>query len=86
MTAPDDPRMTLAAGMTRSGMTMEQAWLRLVSVGGDLGVLELEAYILGVLSPDAYHHDLIAQAINEHFIDDGGDHPVGYFADHAEER
>ena len=70
--------LTLAAGMDQSGMTFEEAWLRQASIGGDLAQLELEAYILGLLTPDPHCHDLIAQAINEHFIDEGGDHPVAY--------
>ena len=70
--------LTLAAGLHQSGMTFEQAWLHHFSIGGDLAQLEFEAYVLGVLTPDPYCHDLIAQALNEHFIDHGGDHPVAY--------
>jgi len=59
-------------------MTFEQLWLRQISVGGTAGELEVEAYCLGVITPDAYHHDVIAQAINEYFFERGADHPVAY--------
>jgi hypothetical protein len=38
----------------------------------------VEAYVLGLLSADSYQHNLIAQALNEHFIELGKNHPVGY--------
>ena len=73
-------KWSLEEGMNRSGMTWDNLWLRQLSVGGAIGELEVEAYVLGVLEPDAYQHDLIAQAINEYFLDNGGDHPVGYWS------
>jgi hypothetical protein len=72
------PGFSLEGGMNLSGMSYSQLWMRQVSVGGDLDRLEVEAYVLGVLRPDSYRHNVLAQAINEHFIDQGGDHPVAY--------
>jgi hypothetical protein len=43
--------------------------------------LELEAFICGVLLPSAHEHDLIAHAINERFVELGGNHPVAYSGD-----
>ena len=68
----DTPGISLEAGMELSGMDYHQLWLRQISVGGDIGSLEMEAYVLGVLQPDNYRHNLLAQAINEHFLDLGG--------------
>jgi hypothetical protein len=76
-----DPGLTLAEGMTRSGMTVDQLWLRYLGVGGDAGEMEVEAYLLGLLRVDPFEHDLIAQALNEYFIDHGGNHPVAYSCD-----
>lgn len=70
--------MSLEAGMSRSAMSFEELWLRQVAVGGHAGELEVEAYLLGLLNMDDYQHDLIAQALNEHFVELGQDHPVGY--------
>lgn len=71
---------TLEEGMNHSGMTWDNLWLRQLSVGGAIGELEVEAYVLGLLEPDPYSHDVIAQAINEHFLDAGQDHPVAYWS------
>ncbi len=70
--------MSLEDGMRLSGMSYPELWLRYVSVSGTSGELELEAYVLGLLVPDDFQHNLIAQALNEHFIDLGLDLPVGY--------
>jgi hypothetical protein len=75
----DDDRLDLAAGLHASGMSYRELWFHYVAVSGDAGELELEAYVLGLLTPDAYQYNLIAQALNEHFIDRGEDHPVGYW-------
>jgi len=70
--------MSLQDGMQLSGMSFPELWLRQIAISGTIGELELEAYVLGLLMPDNYQHNLIAQAINEHFIELGQDHPVGY--------
>jgi hypothetical protein len=71
--------LSLHTGMLATEMSYHQLWLRYIGVSGAAGPLELEAYVLGLLSPDVYEHDLIAQAINEWFIDRGQNHPVGYW-------
>ena len=70
--------LRLYDGMVECGLTVNQVWLTQVAVGGDAGSFEVEAYVLGLLTPDPYHHDLIAQAINEHFIEQGRNHRVAY--------
>jgi hypothetical protein len=72
------PELSLQEGFTRSGMTFTELWIRQLGVGGTAGRLEVEAYVLGLLESDPFQHDLLAQAINEHFIERGRDHPVGY--------
>jgi hypothetical protein len=74
----EDRRQQLEAGLTRSGLTYQELWWRQVAVGGDASPLELEAYLLGLLTMDPHQHDVIAQALNEHFLDCGEDHPVPY--------
>jgi hypothetical protein len=70
--------MSLVDGMRLSGMGYPELWLRYISVSGTIGELELEAYVLGLLVPDDYQHNLIAQALNEYFLELGQDLPVGY--------
>lgn len=75
----DSDPLDLQAGMRASGMDYQELWLRYIAVSGSAGELELEAYVLGLLSLDAYQYNLIAQALNEYFIEQGQDHPVGYW-------
>ena len=70
--------MSLEAGMRLSGMNYSELWLRHIAVSGNIGELELEAYVLGLLVPDDYQHNLIAQALNEYFLEVDDDLPVGY--------
>lgn len=71
-------RQHLEAGLLRSGLTYQELWWRQIAVGGDASPLELEAYLLGLLRLHPHQHDLIAQALNEHFLDRGEDHPIPY--------
>lgn len=73
-----EPGMSLQDGMRLSGMSYPELWLRHISVSGTVGELELEAYVLGLLVPDNFQHNLIAQALNEYFLEVGQDHPVAY--------
>lgn len=72
------PDLSLFEGLQRSGMTPAELWIRYYAVGGDATELEVDAYALGLLSPDDYEHNLIAQALNEFFLDRDEDHPVHY--------
>jgi hypothetical protein len=74
---PRLPRATLQSGFAQSELTIEQLWLRYIGVGGS----HTPAYLTAALTrndlPDR-EHNLIVQALNEHFVDQGGDHPVAY--------
>jgi hypothetical protein len=64
-----------------AGLSQGELWMRYFELGGMSTSFDLEAYILGVLSPSDYDHDVIVHAINERFSELGGDHPVAYRAD-----
>jgi hypothetical protein len=76
--SPDPTGLTLRDGFDLCGMTVEQAWVRYVGLGGNEGPAEMARRIRGPVGIDDYEHDLIAQALNEHFLDLGQDHPVRY--------
>jgi hypothetical protein len=69
---------SLSDGWDLSGLTLRELWLRYLAVGGTAGQTLVEAYARGQVPLDSHQHNMIAQAINEHFIDQGEDHPVGY--------
>ncbi len=80
----DQGSLDLFDGVIASGMSVNEVWLGQISVGGMAAEIEVEAYLLGTLEPSAHQHDVLAQAINEHFIALGGDHPVAYSDTHAD--
>jgi hypothetical protein len=64
-----------------AGLSHEQLWFRYFELGGMSTSLEVEAFVYGLLLPTAHDHDLIAHAINERWVELGGNHPVPYDAD-----
>jgi hypothetical protein len=58
-------------------------WLRYFELGGMSTGLQLEAYLYGALRPTSHDHDIIAHALNERFVELGGNHPVPYAGDAA---
>jgi len=69
---------SLSDGWDLSGLTLAELWLGYLALGGTASKARVARYARGLLRPDSYQHNMIAQAINEHFIDRGEDHPVGY--------
>jgi hypothetical protein len=59
-------------------LSQADLWLRYCEVGGMSTALEVEAFLFGTLLPSAHDHDLLAQALNDRFLELGGDHPVPY--------
>jgi hypothetical protein len=64
-----------------AGLSLGELWLRYFELGGMSTGLELEAFLCGVLLPSTHDHDVIAHAINERFVELGGNHPVAYSND-----
>jgi hypothetical protein len=69
---------SLSDGWDLSGLTLTELWLRYLAIGGSASRVGLRAYARGLARPDSHQHNIIAQAINEHFIEQGEDHPVSY--------
>jgi hypothetical protein len=69
---------SLSDGWDLSGLSLDELWLRYLALGGTATAARVSAYARGLLHPDSYQHNLIAQAINDHFTDLGQDHPVSY--------
>ena len=69
---------SLSDGWDLSGLPLTQLWLDYLALGGTSNPEQVQAYARGLLPTDSYQHNLIAQAINDHFTDRGEDHPVSY--------
>jgi hypothetical protein len=61
-----------------------ELWLRYFELGGMSSGLQLEAFLYGALRPTRHDHDIIAHALNERFVELGGNHPVPYAEDGSE--
>lgn len=61
-----------------AGLSHEELWIRYFELGGMSTALQVEAYLYGALNPSGHDHDVLAHAINERFVELGGNHPVPY--------
>ena len=62
-------------------LTHAELWLRYFELGGMSTGLQVEAFLFGALEPSVHDHDVIAHALNERFVELGGNHPVPYLED-----
>lgn len=69
------------AARVRAGLTIGALWLRYISVGGDADLVEVEAYLAGLLPLPGYEGDILALAVNERLDDLGLDHRLRYTFD-----
>jgi len=63
-----------------------ELWLRYFELGGMSTALQLEGYLYGALRPTASDYDVVAHALNERFVELGGNHPVAYSEDQSNAR
>jgi hypothetical protein len=61
-----------------TSLSVEEVWVRCYALGGGLQQAEMSGYLLDDEKIDRHQRSIIAQALNEVFIDQGGDHPVPY--------
>ena len=61
-----------------AGLSHGDLWLRYFELGGMNNAVELEAMLYGALRPSVHDREVIAHALNERFVELGGNHPVPY--------
>jgi hypothetical protein len=59
-------------------LSRSELWLRYFELGGMSTALQLEAILYGALLTSPHDYDVIAHALNERFVELGGNHPVPY--------
>lgn len=59
------PSAALQTSVDRTGLSLEELWMRYFALGGSADIVELDAHLAGLapLPPD--EHDLLAHAVNE---------------------
>ncbi len=68
----------LRAGQDHLGLSLHDVWLGYISVGGNAPLREVQGWLTGLAEPGDDDHDLMAQALNDRFVDQGLNHPVAY--------
>ncbi|WP_206785528.1 PP2C family protein-serine/threonine phosphatase [Amycolatopsis sp. MtRt-6] len=61
----EEQRRLLAACFARSELTLEELWMRYFALGGSLSLLELDAYLNGLVVLPRVDRDMLAHAVNE---------------------
>ena len=78
ISAAERPADLLNRYRLNAGLSHGDLWLRYFELGGMDDALELEAILCGALGPSAHDREVIAHALNERFVELGGNHPVPY--------
>jgi hypothetical protein len=68
----------LRAGLALSGLDVHELWIAYLGLGGSMTPEELNRALQGDGELLDHEHDLIAQALNDHFVASGQNHPVAY--------
>jgi hypothetical protein len=84
--AAEQPAELLDRYRLNAGLSYGDLWLRYFEIGGMSNALELEAILCGALRPSPHDREVIAHALNERFVELGGNHPVPYSESDAERR
>ncbi|MGO9964395.1 MAG: hypothetical protein ACLPUG_13350 [Acidimicrobiales bacterium] len=84
--AAGHPAVLLDRYRLNAGLSHGDLWLRYFELGGMDDALELEAILCGALRPSVHDREVIAHALNERFVELGGNHPVPYSESDAERR
>ncbi|HUR52212.1 MAG TPA: PP2C family protein-serine/threonine phosphatase [Mycobacteriales bacterium] len=61
----EEQRRLLQLSAERTGLPLEQLWLRYFALGGSCGLVEVEAHVLGMMTLPASDCDMLAHAANE---------------------
>jgi hypothetical protein len=66
---------TLDAFRREARLSHNVLWMRYFELGGMSSAFQLDAYLHDALQPSRHEHDVIAQALNERFVEPGATTP-----------
>ncbi|MFI5845007.1 hypothetical protein ACIA8K_35430 [Catenuloplanes sp. NPDC051500] len=72
------PQLSLADGLRQLRLSDTELWNRYLALGGTGDLHQLRDHVRGGTCPDRHDHNIIAQALNDAFVDEGHDHAVAY--------
>ena len=73
--------MVLRTGLALSNLDVAELWSAYLGLGGMMTLPELVVALQGDRAISSYEHNMVAQALNDHFTEHGQDHPVAYAED-----
>ena len=79
----DQSSTTLDAYRQDARLSHGDLFMRYFELGGMSSPFDLEAVLYGALEPTAHEREIIAHALNERFVELGGNHPVPYIVEDA---
>jgi hypothetical protein len=62
---PNQHQDQLSRAFAHAELTVEELWLRHFALGGEAGLLEIDAYLNGLMPVTEHEHNVLAVAINE---------------------
>lgn len=75
----DDQQLKeLRRALPLAQLSVGELWLKYFAIGGSAGQFEIEAYLFAAHELPVLERDLVAQALNEHFMDLAVDIRVPY--------
>jgi hypothetical protein len=77
-TDENEQRRALDVGYRRAELTLEQLWLRYFALGGVAGLVEVEAYLHGLMPLTSLQRDVLAHVVNERLDELTWRHRVPY--------
>ncbi len=75
------PSPLLDRARQNAGLSHGDLFLRYFELGGMSSAFQVEAYVCDLVKPSPHDYDVLAHALNERFVELGGDHPVPYAAE-----
>jgi hypothetical protein len=69
----------LQNGLDRADWRSIDLWQAALGTGGDFSRHDVEAFLDGNRVATGAEHDILAAALNDHFVDRHDDHPVHYW-------
>ncbi|MCE6995452.1 serine/threonine-protein phosphatase [Saccharothrix sp. S26] len=82
----DEQQRTLAQALKRADLKLEELWVRYFGLGGDAGLIDVDAYIHGLGGLDPLQRDVLAHAVNERLDELTPHHRAAYSRPSREDR
>lgn len=74
-----DSAAAIRHGLRLARWNISDLWVASVAIGGGFSHHDIDQIAAGDRPATAAEHDILALALNEHFVDEGQNHPIHYW-------